>query len=463
MKTLDRLLRDTSGAAAMLLAVAVVPLIGAAGLAVDYMRASRAQASLQAAVDAAALAGVNAEALDAVQLGERVNQYLRANGLDQTIASLTSVSVVRGGDGEVEVDVEGLVETTLMRLIGRETMTISAHSAVVKSYSGLEIALALDVTASMAGTKIAALKTTAKEFVSSVLSAGASASQDVKIALVPFSGYVNVGMARRNAGWLDVPPDTYQTQTVCRDRTVSSGPYNCRLEAGATCFDDLQGAYSCSQQVCDYSDIQTVNSCEPETTGERWLGCVGSRAYPLDVEDRRPDVRHPGVMMTEPWDCPAELTELTDSEATLDNAIDALAADGRTYIPAGLTWAWRTLSDTVPFTGAVSHAVAQARGVQKHLILMTDGRNTMAPSYPDHWSNDLALADRLTEEACDNIKADGIVLHTIAFEVDDAPTRDMIRRCASSADGFHDAPNASAMTAAFRKIASSIGKVRIAK
>jgi len=52
-----RLSRDQSGAVAQILALAVLPLVFAAGAAVDYSRASSERAKLQAALDAAVIAG----------------------------------------------------------------------------------------------------------------------------------------------------------------------------------------------------------------------------------------------------------------------------------------------------------------------------------------------------------------------------------------------------------------------
>ncbi|TPJ52072.1 MULTISPECIES: pilus assembly protein [unclassified Mesorhizobium] len=54
-------------------------------------------------------------------------------------------------------------------------------------------------------------------------------------------------------------------------------------------------------------------------------------------------------------------------------AIDAMAADGATNVPEGMAWGWRTLSSTAPFTEGRPET---ERGNDKVLIVLTDGANT---------------------------------------------------------------------------------------
>ena len=55
----------------------------------------------------------------------------------------------------------------------------------------------------------------------------------------------------------------------------------------------------------------------------------------------------------------------------------------------------------------------------KIMVLMTDGFNTHSPNYPDHEGTDVTTANQITAQTCANIKATGIVLYTIAFQVTD--------------------------------------------
>ncbi|TPL09864.1 pilus assembly protein [Mesorhizobium sp. B2-4-11] len=72
------------------------------------------------------------------------------------------------------------------------------------------------------------------------------------------------------------------------------------------------------------------------------------------------------------------ITPLTDVSTTagatlIKNAIDAMADDGATNVPEGMAWGWRTLSSTAPFTEGRPET---ERGNDKVLIVLTDGANT---------------------------------------------------------------------------------------
>lgn len=72
------------------------------------------------------------------------------------------------------------------------------------------------------------------------------------------------------------------------------------------------------------------------------------------------------------------ITPLTDvstaaGATSLKAAIDAMSANGATNVPEGMAWGWRTLSSTAPFTEGRPES---ERGNDKILIVLTDGANT---------------------------------------------------------------------------------------
>ena len=69
--------RDRRGNVAAVFALAAIPVVGVAGIAVDYSRAFRVQADLQYSVDAAALAGA-AEPFGSAVTGT-VDTYMHSN------------------------------------------------------------------------------------------------------------------------------------------------------------------------------------------------------------------------------------------------------------------------------------------------------------------------------------------------------------------------------------------------
>ena len=154
-------------------------------------------------------------------------------------------------------------------------------------------------------------------------------------------------------------------------------------------------------------------------------------------------------------------------------------ADGYTNILEGLTWGWRTLSPGEPFTQGAPYDLENN---SKFIILMTDGANTV-PNNPGGGLDSAYTAfgyadqDRLgtnhsnhamvgkmndyTLEACANVKAAGIKIFTIAFDINDAQTVAMLKSCASSSDSAFTAGTTSELSSTFAEIAGSLGELRI--
>ena len=90
----------------------------------------------------------------------------------------------------------------------------------------------------------------------------------------------------------------------------------------------------------------------------KWKGCVGSRAYPLNIKDENPSAKIPGLVERHTR-CPREFTTLTDDKTVINDEIDRMTANGNaTYIPAGLMWGWRLISSDVPITDGKPKLVA---------------------------------------------------------------------------------------------------------
>jgi uncharacterized protein YegL len=262
--------------------------------------------------------------------------------------------------------------------------------------------MALDTTGSMSSNgKMSTLKSAAKDLVESLLG---ESGANVKIGIVPFAQYVNVGTAYKSTSWI-------------------------------------------------------------ENTGGAWKGCVGSRDYPHNVEDSDYLV-HKAQAVTvgaQTVECPKELQTLTTDQVTLDNMINGLVPHGSTYIPSGLIWAWSLLTPTEPFTEAATKSEMSADNGVKVLLVMTDGENTRAPTYPLHESTNKTEADQLTEEICANVKADDIVVYSIAFSVTQQNIKDVLEGCASDASHYFDAADSTELIEAFATIASSLRNLSLSK
>jgi Mg-chelatase subunit ChlD len=196
----------------------------------------------------------------------------------------------------------------------------------------------------------------------------------------------------------------------------------------------------------------------------KWNGCVGSRAYPLNVRDEAPtsSTLYPGIMNVS---CPSAITPLTADKATVTGALSKMVTTGETYIPAGLMWGFATLSSQAPFTDAVPYS---DKRVKKALVLMTDGANTKSlsaisgmPGLPGHNGSNVTQANTYTTELCTNIKAQGITVYTIAFGVTDPTTLTRLRDCASEPGMAYTPTSASQLSLAFKEIAEALRTLSI--
>ena len=87
----------------------------------------------------------------------------------------------------------------------------------------LEVILVLDKTGSMAGAKLEALKAAAAELVEQIMD-----GENVRVGIVPFAQYVNIGLDLRNEPGFLVPAE----QEVCGPWTdwVASNERDCTPE-----------------------------------------------------------------------------------------------------------------------------------------------------------------------------------------------------------------------------------------
>lgn len=454
---LRRFAREECGNMAVIFGLSSFALVGAASAGLDYSRMTNTRAALAAAADAAALAAAQAPPNEAVALARQV---FDANFRESVpITSFSGAPFKLGSDTAFRVEVTAEVPMTLSKVMGVDSRPVrSVSDAVLGNDQDIQIALVLDVTASMLGSKLASLKTAASGMVNTLYDKLTQSNQ-IKMAVVPFAQYVNVGMANRNQPWISVPPDSTSTQQACWQTRDVTRTYNCRMQfhQWTDWVDGVSTPRSGTWEVCDHDYGPYYQTCQNQTTTLTWSGCVGSRNYPLNVRDNNYIANPvPGVMNAS---CPPALTTLSSSRPTVLNAISGLAAVGNTYIPAGLTWGWAALSPGVPF----SEPTNPGRQTQRYIVLMTDGENTMSPTYPRHDDYNAGLSNNLTAELCANVKADAVKVFTIAFEVTSNPVKNLLRTCATSADMYFDAANAAQLTSAFDAIARQMTMLRIAR
>lgn len=402
---LRRFAGDARGNVALFAAISAIPLIVAAGVAIDVARSSRSQAALQVAVDAAALAVASSGKSDMAGLSE-AQKAARKKELEELAMRLLRANYADGGlDLAIRVDVtdetvtlEGTqpYPTTLMRLVGYNTVDLGARAEVNLQggiTENIEIVLVMDITGSMKGSKIEGAKAAAKALIQKVLGDKES-DEKVRFALVPFAGSVNVGGDKASSGWID----TTGKAAVSKVNFTSSTYHNMKG------WDDLRYRNATGQAV-----------------KLPWNGCVEARLGENATDDTPPSVSSPDTLFT-PYFAPDEpnggdydnsyladgvsgsdtaklknqqkyankvvsisytsgpgancasspIIPLTPSRSVIEKGIDDMKADGPTNLVEGIMWGWRVISPELPYTDGKSF---DDREWRKIVVLMTDGEN----------------------------------------------------------------------------------------
>jgi Mg-chelatase subunit ChlD len=430
-------------------ALLAFPLIAAAGISLDLYRLNDARAALAQASDAAVLAAARAKLtnplLTDVQAAAVARKMFDANTRSLTRLAVSDFTFEKDVSTDVfRITAKAALDTTLMRLAGKTTLDLDIISeARAGKPRDLEVVLVLDNTGSMDGAKMTDLKDAAGDLVDKIM---ADSGNTTKVGLVPFARHVNVGVANASAPWLDIPPDGTWDENVCTVDIPAATAAGCS-EGPSTCYWDGE-PYSCTAWTCPSGDAPT--NCSITTHPTTWFGCVGSRAHPNNIEDDDYGAdRVPGVLNAGGPDCPQEVTKMTLNKTTVENAIDAMTVGGDTYIPGGLFWGQALISNVAPYTEGRPYDEVLANGGVKAIVLMTDGENTASPAWDAHYGSDKAQADDYTREICDEIKAANIQLYTIAFDITDSGTIDLMRNCATDASNFYEAHDADLLSGAF--------------
>jgi Flp pilus assembly protein TadG len=496
-RILRRFGREDRGVVLILFLLVFMPLLLTVAVVIDFSQTLVVKRQLTSAVDSAALTlGDLPEMQDPGALRDKAEAYIKAHYPDNAIGTLTSFAAVRNGD-MVNVSATAEIPTAFLGITGKDKWTITVNSSVFRRENKLEVVMVLDNTGSMAGNKLAAMKSAANTLVD-ILFGEDQVSDKVKVGIVPFANAVNVNVPSDTA-WLDVS---------------NPSPLNWAI------ISDLRNRPN-----------ESVMSLFGGILTERWKGCVRARMDPYDTQDTPPSSTNNATLFT-PYFAPDEgfvdrrngnnyvllnliglpvtnvvkyflpslrsgggspnykcgepIQPLTNDRATVTSRINAMVADGNTVIPEGLAWGWRLISPGAPFSEGAPYS---QQDVVKAIILLTDGENSVQGngSFGSNFtaygyknipasnnqigSNPNGTLDAKTTEVCNNIKADkdgnpndkDILLYTIIFDVNSNSIQTLMRNCATDPGKFFNSPSADTLQSAFQSIAVGLNELRIAR
>jgi len=505
---------EDHGVVLVLVVLVLVPLMLVMAGVIDYSRSFLVKRQLTNAVDSAALALGVLPGLSDDDADAKAQAFIQTHFTADGIGTLGPVDVTREGE-TINVSATATVDMTFLRMAGIDTIDITVDATAIRKENKLEVALVLDTTGSMSGTKIQNLRTAARGFVD-ILFSQDDAAEYVKVGLVPFAAAVRV----------NVPSDTWWLDT-----SGASSVHGENLDLGGKTLFEL------------YEDI-----------GETWEGCLRARPAPYDTTDAAPNDGNPHTLWVPffapdepdsggysnsylvddprnelPDDMTAEAMQrditkytspdwrttsggpedlcadrpilpLTNNPDTLRTQINLLNADGNTVIPAGLAWGWRLVSPGEPFTAAEY----TDQKVIKAIVLLTDGSNIVSqgsnghnesrfsaygyagqPVPPGsttgnlgptsgsgaHYALDKKLVDFPddgddTPGLCDNIKADmdddtsdqDIIIFTISFQAN-TYIQGIMEDCATDANKSYKSNDD--LTKVFEQIAVGLNQLRL--
>lgn len=258
---LGRIARNERGNALIITAAALVPLLALVGSGVDMSRAYMAQARLQQACDAAALAGrrvMTGGAVDSNVTSE-ARKFFNFNFPQGTWNTDPFDPVIaQGADSTVTITAATRIKTSIMTIFGFKTLPLSVACDAKQDFVNTDIVLVLDTTGSMADkaasgdtdTKIVALRKAVLALydeLSSVQTKLAAAGLRLRYGIVPFSSGINAGDAIMSANPSYMVSDnwTYQTRQVAETAPGSVSANSCYYYYSG-------GAYSAATRTCRY-------------------------------------------------------------------------------------------------------------------------------------------------------------------------------------------------------------------
>ena len=408
---------DQSGTVVVIFAFIIVTLVGTGGGAVDYGRWQQARNETVNAMDAAVLAAGRVMQLpgstenDAIAAAQK---YYDENKPGILSPDNVSFSVTTQGTVMIGSSTGSLVRTPFLGLFGISHLEVNATSKAIlaansNSGSDVEIAMMLDTTGSMSGNKMDDLQEAAKDLIEIVVWPDQSVYTS-RVALAPFSRYVNVGTAYFNQVTGATASGNPDQRTCVKERSTSDRYTDASPTAGGY-FDYYGGS----------------GTCKPTST----------------------------------------IVPLTSNKNLLKAHIDNFPTSGSTAGHLGTAWAWYLISPnwsgvwTGQSTPKPYSLISQTNGagqpkLHKIAILMTDGVYNQEYSGSDSTTQARAI--------CDNMKAEGVTVYTVGFEISVGSTPDVtMQHCASSSTHYYNASNGEALKLAFRDIALKISTLRLAE
>ncbi len=293
LRTALRTFRDESGNVLPMAAVGMLTLAAMIGSGVDMSRSYMVKTRLQAACDAATLAGrrsIENDGYDTVARNKAAS-YFNANfDSGEQGARATSFSSSTPDNGSTIAGTASTrVDTIIMKLFGFREMALSVNCSASMQVGNSDVVMVLDTTGSMnwyptsndeapvGSRRIDYLRTAMKSFYDTVATATSASNARVRYGFVPYSSSVNVGsllyalnpaylkdshpIQSRQANYAVVAaqPASWGTPDVNSDTSTANSNTGAWADTGAT----YTNSSNCSDAIPNQNPTSWANNGDP--------------------------------------------------------------------------------------------------------------------------------------------------------------------------------------------------------
>lgn len=443
MCSIRKFFTSVSASTTMIFALSLPVIIMSTGLAVDLAVAYNVKTRLGNAIDKTALAAATLRGNDD-EIREGATQFFNKNFESEQFGEALNLEIDIGNQ-TIAVSAGAQVRANFMSLFGREYIRVDYSAEVMKAiWNDIEISLVLDLSGSMSGSRIAALRDSAKVLVDMIVPDVPRGDRYAKIAIAPYSMGVNVG-AYANAV----------------RGTISSG--------------------TCTSPGCQYYRFTNASG---GTKTHQISTCVSERIGAHAYTDAPPSTAFVGRNYASSLNpcLPNTILPLSENKAQLNAHIEAFVATGSTAAHVGMAWGWYLLAPNFGYLWPEASRPADydAEHLHKIVILMTDGEFNSpycnGVISRDATSGSGGAAERINCNAhngssyaqaarlCTEIKDKGITVYTIGFDIGAFPAAiNVMRDCATAPSYFYEAADTDDLRQAFRDIAREISSVYLSR
>jgi Flp pilus assembly protein TadG len=500
------------GSVTIMTGLLAIPLIAMTGVAIDLGRIWLVRSRLQMSLDAAVLVvakslstgGTSTDGLNLFWANwGRTSSSSTAGFLSATATTPVVHNPAPGGvAGSVQLTSSATVTPTLVGIMGIGPVTVSAASTAQTAAYGLELALVLDNTGSMAGSSITSLINASNQLLG-ILYGGSDTQPHLWVSVVPFAAAVNIG--NTHTGWLvggainQAPYSPSHWLGCVMARTAKTGAqdgddFNDKTPSQAPFTPFL---YTSTYHVYSYTTGTGKNKVTNYYVGDNdWQSSTWT------AHNNEPDSSNNSVGPN--LDCPSlPILPETASKAAVTTVINKMVPvyRGGTFISLGLQAGWWTLSPNWQgLWGDPNMPLAyNTPYMKKVIVLMTDGNNEWydwgggvpgvgvnasgATVTYDGDADFTAYGRLLTNtrgvssanitttlntwmsQMCTTIKQNGIIIYTILFNNNNAATATLFQNCASPGPPSHyfNSPTGADLQTAFTQIGQELSTLRISQ